>query len=108
MQSFRSLTKTEVDHTGTRRAQAWLDRELRRDPAYDPDTPEANLTTSGAVEFEQALRNGVALAKLARVFDGKEAVPRIYTVRSSSLVGTLLPSFTCLHATGSQACVCPY
>lgn len=67
------------------RAQAWLDSELRRDPAYDADAPEADLTTGGVVEFEQALRNGVALAKLARVFDGKEAVPRIYTVRLVTL-----------------------
>ena len=62
------------------RAQAWLDRELRRDVDYDPTAPEADVTSGGVANFEQALRNGVALAKLARVFDGRKAVPRIYTV----------------------------
>lgn len=82
-----------------RRAQAWLDRELRRDPNYDPDAPEANLSTGGVVEFEQALRNGVALAKLARVFDGKEAVPRIYTVSLSWLTigGRLVQADSVAH-----------
>lgn len=69
---------------GCGRAQAWLDRELRRDPNYDAHAPEADLSSHGVAQFEQALRNGVALAKLARVFDGKEAVPRIYTVRPAA------------------------
>lgn len=35
----------------------------------------------GVVEMEEGLRNGIALAKLVRVFQGEHAVRRIYDVR---------------------------
>ena len=83
----QSVCKTLPLHTQLilmTRAQAWLDRELQRDPKYDINAPEANLTSQGVVDFEESLRNGIALAKLARVFD--QDVPNsprvsIYVVR---------------------------
>ena len=38
----------------------------------------------GVVEMEEQLRNGVVLAKLVRVFQGENAVRRIYEVRLSA------------------------
>ena len=40
----------------------------------------------GVVEMEEQLRNGIALAKLVRVFQGEGAVRRIYEVRSMMLI----------------------
>ena len=48
-------------------------------PIIDPEDP-SGLAKKSVVELEEALRDGVALAKLARVFLGKKAVPRIIEV----------------------------
>lgn len=42
----------------------------------------SGLSNKSVVELEEALRNGVALARLARAFMGEKAVPRIFTVSS--------------------------
>lgn len=47
--------------------------------AGDEDDP-SGLSNKSVVELEEALRNGVALARLARAFMGEKAVPRIFTV----------------------------
>lgn len=45
----------------------------------DEEDP-SGLSNKSVVELEEALRNGVALARLARAFMGARAVPRIFTV----------------------------
>lgn len=47
--------------------------------AGDDEDP-SGLENKSVVELEEALRNGVALARLARAFMGERAVPRIFTV----------------------------
>jgi hypothetical protein len=53
------------------------------DGAGDEDDP-SGLSGKSVVELEEALRNGVALARLARAFMGDKAVPRIFTVSLAS------------------------
>ena len=48
----------------------------------DDDDP-SGLSNKSVVELEEALRNGVALARLARAFMGDKAVPRIFTVSAT-------------------------
>jgi Ras GTPase-activating-like protein IQGAP2/3 len=55
-------------------------------PTFSPrsheeeDEDPSGLSNKSVVELEEALRNGVALARLARAFMGAKAVPRIFTV----------------------------
>lgn len=50
--------------------------------AGDEEDP-SGLSNKSVVELEEALRNGVALARLARAFMGEKAVPRIFTVSNA-------------------------
>lgn len=64
------------------------------DGAGDEDDP-SGLSNKSVVELEEALRNGVALARLARAFMGEKAVPRIFTVSIVQTV-TYQRKYTCL------------
>lgn len=55
-------------------AQQWIEGCLEEDLAF------------GVTEMEEGLRDGVVLAKLARVYEGEEVVKRIWTVRFSGLL----------------------
>jgi len=55
------------------------------DGAGDEEDP-SGLFNKSVVELEEALRNGVALARLARAFMGEKAVPRIFTVSLACLM----------------------
>lgn len=57
---------------------------LISDGAGDEEDP-SGLSNKSVVELEEALRNGVALARLARAFMGEKAVPRIFTVSPSTM-----------------------
>lgn len=56
--------------------------------AEDDEDP-SGLSNKSIVELEDALRNGVALARLARAFMGPRAVPRIFTVSCSQTLCTI-------------------
>lgn len=54
-------------------------------PASSQKHDASGLATKSVVELEEALRDGVALAKLARVFLGRRAVPRVIEVRTATM-----------------------
>jgi Ras GTPase-activating-like protein IQGAP2/3 len=54
-------------------------------PNEEEDEDPSGLSNKSVVELEEALRNGVALARLARAFMGAKAVPRIFTVSYASI-----------------------
>jgi Ras GTPase-activating-like protein IQGAP2/3 len=53
------------------------------------DNDPSGLSNKSVVELEEALRNGVALARLARAFMGEKAVPRIFTVSIIARCGNM-------------------
>lgn len=59
-------------------------------PDLGDESDPSGLSNKSIVELEEALRNGVALARLARAFMGKKAVPRIFTVSEHCAWGSVL------------------
>jgi hypothetical protein len=64
---------------GLKRAQQWLENCLLASPEHVGVFP-GGITGQGIVDLEQTMRDGVALARLARAFEGEKVVPRIFTV----------------------------
>ena len=52
----------------------------------------SGLSDKSVVELEEALRNGIALARLAKAFVGPKAVPRIFAVGNNKIVSLLQPA----------------